>query len=290
MIGRLKFIVYASMVALAMAALFAGGWLAREKTSDRNELEAMLSKEEARSALLEARMRGLSRALTARSLTDIAHGPEAVWKERATGKAVTQAPADCDECMKLVKKPVKFADPESGWWVYQDDDALDDAPGTLTLTPRFFADFPAVDYVDNVGNHLPDGARGSPYFYEKNTAPALARRKKPREGDSFPESGKRGESGRFSQRWPRIRRENDAHRGPDDKKRPQNRYIKEVRDLSSVRASVGLQSYNLEMGYSPLAIDVGRAELSASVRTGISLHRQTGVLTGDITAGIEVRW
>jgi hypothetical protein len=139
--SRVKAAVVLALLVAICAGGFLAGWRTRGRLCREAELEIMLSEEERRSALAEKENISLRQAMAA--FAEEKQEPpvqKITWLKRSSGEKLTKPPPDCERCLREVKREVEVRDEAQGWWIYKDPDVLDEAPGTLTLTPLFFTE------------------------------------------------------------------------------------------------------------------------------------------------------
>jgi len=133
-----------------MAVGFLCGWSLKARLSREPELGALLASErrarescENKAALLE---RAVSAAGSARGESD------REWRKKGTEVKI-EAPPDCESCLEKAARYVRMEDEKNGWWVYLDRNALDDEPGELALTEKFYNDAAALASVTHASSH-----------------------------------------------------------------------------------------------------------------------------------------
>jgi hypothetical protein len=148
--------VKAALVLALLVAIGAGGFLAgwriKSHLCREAELEIILSEEERKRALAEKENISMRRAMAA--FAEEKQRPPAqksTWRKKSSGKKLTEPPPGCEHCLRQVKREVEVRDEAQGWWIYKDPDVLDEAPGTLTLTPLFFTEAVAPAGADLSG-------------------------------------------------------------------------------------------------------------------------------------------
>ena len=141
MTSRVKAAVVLALLVAICAGGFFAGWRIRSRLCREAELEIMLSEEERRRGLAEKENISLRKAMAA--FAEEKQKPpvkKITWRKKSSGKKLTKPPPDCEHCLREVKREVEVRDEAQGWWIYKDPDVLDEAPGTLTLTPLFFTE------------------------------------------------------------------------------------------------------------------------------------------------------
>lgn len=241
MTGKVKIIIGALIVALIGGLGLWTGWSISQKICGRASLEKEIALERRERQRAESRALALQHRLAA--LAESKQSPpvqKSVWKDRRSGKGSESSPSDCVICLENYRREVEVRDSVHGWWIYRDPDVLDEKPGELELTNRFYNEN-IVEPAGRIENqNVPEAGAGKPATLEPGTM--------------------------ASRSWSLA---------PPEK---------------SIRAGVGLTSYNMEFSYSPLVFQGRRTSVAAGISSNLSLDRADGALFGDVSAGFEVRW
>ncbi len=139
MTGKAKLLLGLALAIGVLSAGFYAGWRVCSHLCNEERLEQSLARERESRELAESELASLRKSMRAmassRGKTPV---QKASWRERKTGQRLKSPPPDCDDCLKKVKREVEIKDKAHGWWVYRDNDVLDEQPGDMRFTPDFY--------------------------------------------------------------------------------------------------------------------------------------------------------